>query len=37
VIKLRSSDTFFDEPFIIAPPLAILIVAGRQWFMSSRS
>ena len=31
VIELRSSDAFFDEPFIIAPPIVILIVAGRHW------
>jgi hypothetical protein len=38
VIELRSSNAFFNEPFIIAPPLVILIVAGRHWhFMSSQA
>jgi hypothetical protein len=30
VIVFRFGDALFDEPFIVAPPLVILIVAGRD-------
>ena len=30
VIVFRSGNAFFDEPFIIAPPLVILVVARRD-------
>jgi hypothetical protein len=36
LIVLRAGHAFFDEPFIIAPPLVILVVAGRhRRFMST--
>ena len=38
VIVLRFGGAFFDETFIIAPPLVILIVTGSLWrFMSGRA
>ena len=35
VIVFRFGDAFFDEPFIIAPPLVIFVVAGRDWYFIS--
>lgn len=30
---LRSGDAFIDEPFTIAPPLFVLIIAGSRWYL----
>jgi hypothetical protein len=30
LIVLCSGDAFFDEPFVITPPLLVLIVVGRN-------
>jgi hypothetical protein len=35
VIVLGFGYAFFDEAFIIAPPLVILIVAGSRWHFVS--
>jgi hypothetical protein len=35
VIVLRFGDAFFDEAFIVASPLVILIVAGSRWHFIS--